>query len=320
MRSPFHAALAAFVLVGVLAGPVRAQDMQSLMDQIQRMERDLSTLQRQVYRGGGGGDSSSAGVALPDDAAGRLEVRLDQFESTMRNLTGQVEEARFQAQQNAQKLERLQGDLEFRLNALEGRGGPTAMPAPPPPPQPQQQQHSATHHPAEPGAESVGAPPQMLKPPSGSPLPAAGTASAPPAATPAPATPAAGATPEAQYEQAFKLLAVPDYPGAEQSFRAFIKANPGHALAGNAQYWLAETHYVRGDFQQAAVNFLEGYQKYPKATKAPDSLLKLAKSLGSLGQKKEGCAALAKMNSEFPNANETLKRYGAAEKKVLGCP
>ncbi|MBF0373990.1 MAG: hypothetical protein HQL39_11300, partial [Alphaproteobacteria bacterium] len=95
MRSPFHAAMAAFVLVVMMAGPVRAQDMRSLMDQIQRMERDLSTLQRQVYRGGGGGDSSPAGEPLPDEAAARFEIRLDQFEATMRNLTGQVEEARF---------------------------------------------------------------------------------------------------------------------------------------------------------------------------------------------------------------------------------
>ncbi|MBF0394505.1 MAG: hypothetical protein HQL38_17655, partial [Alphaproteobacteria bacterium] len=165
--------MAAFVLVVMMAGPVRAQDMRSLMDQIQRMERDLSTLQRQVYRGGGGGgggDSSPAGEPLPDEAAARFEIRLDQFEATMRNITGQVEEARFQAQQNAQKLERLQGDLEFRLNALEGHGGPVAVAPPQPQQSPQPQQHSATHHPAEPGAESVGAPPQMLKPPSGSPL------------------------------------------------------------------------------------------------------------------------------------------------------
>lgn len=315
MRPSFHAAIAAFVLVGLSAAPARAQDMQSLMDQVQRLERDLTTLQRQVYRGGGesypGG--GGGGGAMPEDAAARFEIRLEQFEMTVRNLTGQVEEARFQAQQNAQKVERLQADLEFRLNALEGHGAPTAM-TPPHPPQSAMQQTAA---PAEPGAESTGAPPQMLKPPAGTPLAAPAALGS---AQPAPAaTPPAAATPEAQYEQAFKLLAT-DYPGAERAFRAFLKANPGHALAGNAQYWLAETFYVRGDFQQAAVGFLEGYQKYPKATKAPDSLFKLAKALGSLGQKKEACSALAKLAAEFPTANETIKRYAAAEKKTLGCP
>src|SRR3546814_19535879 len=50
-------------------------------------------------------------------------------------------------------------------------------------------------------------------------------------------------------------------------------------------YWLGETYYVRQRYQDAAVAFLEGYQKYPKSPKAADNLLKLGMALGPVGQK-----------------------------------
>ena len=42
---------------------------------------------------------------------------------------------------------------------------------------------------------------------------------------------------------------------AEQALAAFVQNHPEDGLAGNAQYWLGETFYVRGDFQTAARTF-----------------------------------------------------------------
>ena len=80
-------------------------------------------------------------------------------------------------------------------------------------------------------------------------------------------------TPKQQYEFAFDFLKRQDYPKAESALRDFLKRHPKDPLAGNAQYWLGETYYVRGDFQQAAVEFMAGYQNYPKTNKGPDNLV-----------------------------------------------
>ena len=48
-------------------------------------------------------------------------------------------------------------------------------------------------------------------------------------------------TPEKQYQFATSLLKVGDYSTAERAFREFVNSNPDHKLAGNAQYWYAET-------------------------------------------------------------------------------
>ena len=81
--------------------------------------------------------------------------------------------------------------------------------------------------------------------------------------------------PTKQYEFATSFLKVGDYPTAERAFREFVLSNPDHELAGNAQYWYAETFRIRQLYTDAASAYLEGYQKYPKGDKAPINLLKL---------------------------------------------
>ena len=70
--------------------------------------------------------------------------------------------------------------------------------------------------------------------------------------------------PEKQYQFATSFLKVGDYSTAERAFREFVKTNQDHKLAGNAQYWYAETFRIRQLYTDAATAYLEGYQKYPK--------------------------------------------------------
>jgi tol-pal system protein YbgF len=126
-------------------------------------------------------------------------------------------------------------------------------------------------------------------------------------------------TPEDQYNQAFALLRAGDYASAEQALKGFLAAHPQHELAGNAQYWLGETYYVRGDYKQAAVAFLDGYRAYPKSAKGPDNLLKLGITMGQIGQSKEACAAFQKLSADYPQASDVIKRRAASERDKLGC-
>ena len=95
-------------------------------------------------------------------------------------------------------------------------------------------------------------------------------------------------TAEKQYEFATSFLKVGDYSTAERAFREFVITNPEHKLAGNAQYWYAETFRIRQLYTDAATAYLEGYQKYPKGEKAPINLLKLGVSMVQIGEKNQG--------------------------------
>jgi len=126
-------------------------------------------------------------------------------------------------------------------------------------------------------------------------------------------------TPQDQYDYAFDILRRADYARAERALRLFLEQNGTDVLAGNAQYWLGETFYVRGDFEQAAVEFLSGYQTYPESTKAPDNLLKLGLSMARLGQTDGACTALSRLATEYPSANDTIRRRAQTERSRLNC-
>ena len=104
---------------------------------------------------------------------------------------------------------------------------------------------------------------------------------------------------------------------AERAFREFVDNNPEHNLAGNAQYWYAETFRIRQLFTDAASAYLEGYQKYPKSQKAPINLLKLGVSLVQIGEKDQGCLMISGVQKEYPKANQSVLQKAKYEEKSL---
>ena len=126
-------------------------------------------------------------------------------------------------------------------------------------------------------------------------------------------------SPEKQYEFATSFLKVGDYNTAERALKEFVQANPNHQLAGNAQYWFAETFRIRQLYVDAASAYLEGYQKYPKSEKAPDNLLKLGVSLVQIGEKDQGCMMITSLEKEYPKASQSILQKAKYEEKKFEC-
>ena len=317
---------------------VRSQD-RAMQDRLERLEKDLSMLQRQVYRGGG-----SFAVAAGSSAAVDTELRLDRLEAEMRDLTGRVENTANGVEQLRRRLEQINSDIEVRF---QGQG------------------QSATVSPRSAGASPVASAAAGTLPPRGAAPTASLTASTPPGASLPPETlvspppytptgpgtltppgsppkpaqsalepagtgagsslrqPSSGILPPGsaldQYNFALGLIKQADYPAAEEALRSFVQQHPNDALAGNAQYWIGETYYQREKYADAAVAFAEGYKRYPKGPKAADDLLKLGMSLSRANQKQNACITLAQLDRDFPNPGNTIKERVKDEKKKLGC-
>ena len=126
-------------------------------------------------------------------------------------------------------------------------------------------------------------------------------------------------SPDKQYEFATSFLKVGDYPTAERAFREFVITNPDHELAGNAQYWYAETFRIRQLFTDAASAYLEGYQRYPKGEKAPINLLKLGVSMVQIGEKDQGCKMINGVEKQYPKANQSVIQKAKYESQKFEC-
>ena len=125
--------------------------------------------------------------------------------------------------------------------------------------------------------------------------------------------------PDKQYEFATSFLKVGDYSTAERAFREFVISNPEHDLAGNAQYWYAETFRIRQLYTDAASAYLEGYQKYPKGEKAPINLLKLGVSMVQIGEKDQGCKMINGVEKQYPKANQSVIQKAKYESQKFEC-
>ena len=126
-------------------------------------------------------------------------------------------------------------------------------------------------------------------------------------------------TPNKQYEFATSFLKVGDYSTAERAFREFVDTNPEHNLAGNAQYWYAETFRIRQLYTDAASAYLEGYQRYPKGEKAPINLLKLGVSMVQIGEKDQGCKMINGVEEQYPEANQSVIQKAKYESQKFEC-
>lgn len=314
-------AMWAAVPVHAVRAQTAAPEIQGLINRIERLQRELQTLQRQVYRGNvpraeaGAPAGAAAGAGGEPNLVAAMQVRLDEMELQVRTMTGKLEETNHAVGELSKKLTALHSDMDLRLKALEARGTAPAGPeaaaaegagpgpaAPPPGAAPSQPGTLGTLSTKDLQATEPQRPVLNQVSPSGATI----------------ATLPRG-TPEQQYRQATALLAQADYPAAQRAFEAFLAAHASHELAGNAQYWLGETYYVRGDFNAAARAFAKGYKDYPNSGKGPDNLLKLGMSLAGLGKTRSACTTFGRLAKDFPQAPTPIKSRVAAERRKLRC-
>jgi len=127
-------------------------------------------------------------------------------------------------------------------------------------------------------------------------------------------------SPEQQYDRAHWLIIKRrDFAAAERVLTDFISANHSHRLAPNAYYWLGRTYFVRSNFEQAAITFAEGFQRFPKSTKAPAILLNLGTSLSRLGKNSEACTTYFRLQKNFGGMEQSVKRRLDRERKRSKC-
>ncbi len=299
------------ILSSGLAALAQSSSPQEMLNRIDRLQNEITTLQRYVYQG----KTPPAVVPAPTSGdissvsglAARQSLRLTQLESEIRRLTGANEELNHRLGQALARLDKMASDTEFRLKTLEG-GGATAKPTAGMPEQPGTGQPPAASDRsavapvanAEKGAKVLGA----LRGPA--------TALATPADL--------AESPEQQYDRAYGLIIKSrDYAQAAKVLSAFIADHPKHELTPNAYYWLGRTYFVRKDFQNSVTTFAEGFQKHSASKKAPAILLNLGMSLARLGKQREACTTFSHLQRNFPKADDVVKRRMAAERKTSKC-
>ncbi len=281
------AVVAAMALLG--SSPARAQfdsrEAIALQNEILDLRHQLQSLQRGGPAPSYSERSQSGGQGADPGLLTQLLDRVSTLEDQVRSLRGRVDElANTQQQQSADFTKQL-GDLQF---ALQNSGGAPA---------------------AAPGQPSYRSPPPSALGAPG--VPFAPQQSLNPAAPPPPRTP------ELALQDANAAIARRDYPAAIAAAREVIsKRSP---RAADAQFVLAEAEQGEHNYQQAAPDFYDAYNRNRTGARAPDALLGVANSLIALKDTASACEALGKLRAEFPQPRADIRDAEAEARRRAAC-
>jgi tol-pal system protein YbgF len=308
------------LLTNFLISSITYADNHNIYETLELIQKDIKTLEKAVYSGSNQMNNETLNTSSLDnnaeDVLTRHLLKLSEIENQFQQLTNRFEEINFKLDKLSNRLSKVQADNQIRFqdieNALNSNGDikkvtkNNSVESLPGSSEPQDlgsvsykdtatnetsQQIQSVETTASIVTETFQAEEKILP----------------------------NEEPNKQYEFATSFLKVGDYPTAERAFREFVLTNPDHKLAGNAQYWYAETFRIRQLYTDAASAYLEGYQKYPKGEKAPINLLKLGVSMVQIGEKDQGCKMINGVEKQYPEANQSVIQKAKYESQKFEC-
>jgi tol-pal system protein YbgF len=276
----WSAALAGSLLATALTGSAGAQTDQDR--RLDRLDREVRELRAIVFQGKDTGQPVVVKPAGPDPAVEALSARADQFDQTIRSLSGRVElvgheleEARRQIAADHDGETELRGELKALNDQI------AKLTAPPPEPTPPTA-----------GTPGVAAPGGQFGP-------------------------ADAAAAEALSFKAAKTKVVEgDFAGGADALTAYVQTYPTGPHAREAVYLLGESYYARSLYQDATAAYAKALRDWPKTAWAPDATVKLARALNATSRPEQACAALGEFQRRYAAASPKAVRAKAASTSV----
>ena len=302
MKSALRLTASAIALLGIGLTPALAQRNPTPEQRIDRLERQVRQVQRQVFPKGQPADTAlfSDEPAATATSVRTLDDRLNSLERQLADILRQSEENGHRVAQMEADLSRLRADNDQRLQSLERAGAaatptetaavePANVEAPPPAPKPKVERAEASTA-AKPGA-----------------IPTINVA---PASDPA----------EAAYDEGYQLWMSKKYDQAISSLRAMASSFPGHRRVSWANNLTGRALLDKGQPRAAAEALLANYRANPKGERAADSLYYLGQSLMKLGQAGQACKAYAELEEVYGSSMRAeLKRLLPVAKSEAAC-
>ena len=284
-----------------------AEEKDLILQQLNILQQDIKTLEKAVYSK----DVQTTGLSNDgDDILTKHLLKLSELEEQFKILTNNFEEINFKLDKLSNRITKVQTDNQMRFQDLEKSGLNSAASS-----EPKKLPGSSESQDLGSISDSDMAAAKQIQETQS--IESVGTVVTETASRAEKILP--DNSPEEQYKFAISFLKIGDYETAEFALREFIEVNPKHNLAGNAQYWYGETFRVRQLYQDAATAYLDGYQKYPKSSKAPVNLLKLGVMLVQIGEKEQGCSMILGVKKQYPKANQSVIQKAEYENKKFNC-
>ncbi len=108
---------------------------------------------------------------------------------------------------------------------------------------------------------------------------------------------------QAAYKQALDLVMRGQAQAGREGLQSFLQNHPQSKLAPNAYYWVGESYYSQGNYNDALLAFRQVTTNYPKHHKTSDALLKAGMTYQRLGDVENAKAQYETLMTNFPRTN-----------------
>ena len=106
------------------------------------------------------------------------------------------------------------------------------------------------------------------------------------------------------FNQGYTDLSEGNYGGSREQFKLFLSKYPDSSKASDATYWIAESYYRQGEFEEAILEYQKFIDSYPKDDRVPLSYLKQGFSLIEIGREEEAKLFLQTLIDKYPKSEE----------------
>ena len=289
--------------------------MNELLDRLEKIQKDIQTLEKAVYSKN---PTLSSDSVVVNEALTRQLAKISELEKQIQEMTSRFEENNYKIQQLSDRLNKVSNDSQFRFQQLESNraisekvSAPKEVVLEKTPVVKKNETNILNSEEVNKEEENVIQEKSVdleniklkekekVNKPKTKVLPKVSIAE--------------------QYKYATNIMKSGDFEKAEIAFKEFVDTHSKHELAGSAQFWYGETFYIRQLYEDAAAAFLEGYTKYPNSPKAPENLLKLGVTLAELGEIEQGCKMIINLKKAYPKTDAAILQKSSYEKKRFNC-
>ena len=277
-----------FFLITFNSNAVDEFDYNLLAEKLNRLEQELSDIQKSLYAPEGNTLVKEDKKPLPP----KYQRRVNKLENDFAKMNGQFEEIFFRLDQLQAKLDTISSDVDFRLstkNNTSSGGLPVGA-------RDRSDEKDTYAYPKNTSdVNTSGGDTEIL-----------GTIKEQKSEDVAIEIARNFQTADSLFSYGKDSLQNLNYSDAENAFRGFVEKYPKDVNTPSAYYWLGESLFVREKYPEAVLAYGEIIKNHKKHEKAPASLLKIGISFSNLDKKKESCDALKNILKQYPDSERDI--------------
>ncbi|HHO76540.1 MAG TPA: tol-pal system protein YbgF [Deltaproteobacteria bacterium] len=109
------------------------------------------------------------------------------------------------------------------------------------------------------------------------------------------------------YETGVERFRAAQYADAIVDLKSYLGQNPDRALVDNAHFWIGESYYALGKYEDAILRYDLVVKKFTSSEKVTECLLKQGMSFIKMGDKETGELILQQLISGYSNSDAAAK-------------